>query len=447
MKVEMNKNELAGALVALGKLVCRTSPMQVFKCLRIEAKAGEIRFSTCSLTEQITYKQPIPDGTEEFCGIVSFDEFRDAVRGCRNKMLALESGNGTLTVGERTLCLQTGLEWLTPQIGTQCGRGIMPQGFVEILSTFAPIVNRHEPRAILRGINFSHEGITATNGKELLTLPMYIDVADLTIPLPLALMQSKTSEPGRLDVWEDKSGKTFRIETEHWVWTAKALSGIYPNWQNVVPNEKNLKRSITLTPEDAERLLAFLKKVPDQPPNNETKICQKDGKLCVESNSCGLELSATFIGDWTDSPLWLNRHMLQHLLSQGHNKISTGTGHYPISATGGIGQYIAMPLYPQKTHEQLEGKTETEPIHNEVKEKEMNTETTTINTPATPETAVNPLDELCANIEAFRNKLRLALDESAILARKVKEAQISQKQKERDFIQAKRAIERIRMAI
>ncbi len=307
----------------------------------------------------------------------------------------------------------------------------------------------------MRGINFSHEGITATNGKELLTLPMYIDVADLTIPLPLALMQSKTDEPGRLDVWEDKSGKTFRIETEHWVWTAKALAGIYPNWQNVVPNEKNLKRSITLTPEDAERLLAFLKKVPDQPPNNETKICQKDGKLCVDANSCGLELSATFIGDWTDSPLWLNRHMLQHLLSQGHNKISTGTGHYPISATGGIGQYIAMPLYPQKTHEQLEGKTETEPIHNKAKEKnEMENEHKTVSAGTQTaainhehENATNPLDELCANIEAFRNKLRLALDESAILAKKVKEAQLSQKQKERDFIQAKRAIERIRMAI
>ncbi len=187
MKIEMNKNELTGALVALGKLVCRTSPMPVFKCLRIEAKLNQLRFSTCSLTEQITYKQSIPEETEDFCGIVVFDEFRDAVRSCRNKMLTLESGNRTLTVGERTLSLQTDLEWLSTQIGTHCGQGIMPQGFVEILSTFAPIINRNEPRAILRGINFSREGITATNGKELLNLPMFIDVADLTIPLPLAL--------------------------------------------------------------------------------------------------------------------------------------------------------------------------------------------------------------------------------------------------------------------
>ncbi len=165
MKVEMNKNELAGALVALGKLVCRTSPMQVFKCLWIEAKAGEIRFSTCSLMEQISYRQSIPDGTEEFCGIVNFDEFRDAVRGCRNKMLVLESGNGTLIVGERTLCLQAGLEWLTPQTGTQCGRGIMPQGFVEILSTFAPIVNRNEHERFCAGSTSAMKGSRQPMGK------------------------------------------------------------------------------------------------------------------------------------------------------------------------------------------------------------------------------------------------------------------------------------------
>ena len=41
----------------------------------------------------------------------------------------------------------------------------------------------------------------------------------------------------------------------------------------------------------------------------------------------------------------------------------------------------------------------------------------------------------------------VALDESTLLMRKVKEVQLAQKQKERDFVQAKRAIERIRMAI
>jgi len=62
-----------------------------------------------------------------------------------------------------------------------------------------------------------------------------------------------------------------------------------------------------------------------------------------------------------------------------------------------------------------------------------------------PETNLNPLDDLSASIDAFKLKLKASFEEVTALARKVKEVQIAQKQKERDFIQAKRAIERIRM--
>lgn len=62
-------------------------------------------------------------------------------------------------------------------------------------------------------------------------------------------------------------------------------------------------------------------------------------------------------------------------------------------------------------------------------------------------TSANPLDDLGASIEAFKLKLKAAVEESSVLVRKVKEAQLAQKQKERDFIQARQTIERIRMAI
>ena len=58
-----------------------------------------------------------------------------------------------------------------------------------------------------------------------------------------------------------------------------------------------------------------------------------------------------------------------------------------------------------------------------------------------------PLDELGTAIEELKGKLKAMLDESSALSRKVKEVALQQKQKERDFIQARRAIERIRMAI
>ena len=59
---------------------------------------------------------------------------------------------------------------------------------------------------------------------------------------------------------------------------------------------------------------------------------------------------------------------------------------------------------------------------------------------------LNPLDDLSMAIEAFKAKMKASFDEVASLARKVKEAQIMQRQKERDFVQARRAIERIRIA-
>ena len=61
--------------------------------------------------------------------------------------------------------------------------------------------------------------------------------------------------------------------------------------------------------------------------------------------------------------------------------------------------------------------------------------------------APDPMEELNHGIDELRGKLKLLLDETGVLTRKVKEAVLKQKQKERDFILAKRAIERIKMAI
>ena len=72
---------------------------------------------------------------------------------------------------------------------------------------------------------------------------------------------------------------------------------------------------------------------------------------------------------------------------------------------------------------------------------------TIVRTPEPIQEAVDPMEELNHGIDELRGKLKLLLDETGVLTRKVKEAVLRQKQKERDFILAKRAIERIKMAI
>ena len=66
--------------------------------------------------------------------------------------------------------------------------------------------------------------------------------------------------------------------------------------------------------------------------------------------------------------------------------------------------------------------------------------------PQEPAKELNPLDELTANIEAMKAKLKAMYDESAVMSRKVREVAIAQRQKERDYLQTKRTIERIRTA-
>ena len=65
---------------------------------------------------------------------------------------------------------------------------------------------------------------------------------------------------------------------------------------------------------------------------------------------------------------------------------------------------------------------------------------------AKPEPKLSPMDELTNSVDAFKAKLKDLFDEAAALSRKTREVAIAQRQKERDYLQTKRTIERIRTA-
>ena len=446
MKLEVNRNELTGALIALGKLVCRTSTEAEFKALRIEAGENQVRFSTCSLSEQITFKTECRSEGAFHC-LVGFDEFRDAVRSGRNKVLEIENGDSVLRIGDRTLFPMSGVEWRVPRENEHNTVSELPEGFVSLLSEAAQLVNRNEPRMIMRGINLSREGIISTNGRELLNICVPLNVEDFTIPLPLALMQSRTTESGRLYTWSDNLNNGCRIETEHWTWYAKGLPGNYPNWRQIIPSQNTLVRSVSFLPERVQQLETFLKNVPDQPPHNAVELYQSDpGYLNVLAGEMHISIAAEFTGDWNGVSLMLNKHVLLRLLSEGHTKIEMADNHSPILASGGTGRYVTMPLYQPKPKVAIQTQNQPQTEETKMEHHEMKVVSAPVQTAAPKqEPEANPMEELNSAIESFRLKLRIAWDESSVLARKVKEVQIAQKQKERDFIQAKRAIERIRM--
>ena len=449
MKIEVNKNELERALIALGKLISRMSPIPEHKSLLIECKDGKVCFSTRSPSEQMTFRTACA-GEVEFRCIVGFDEFRDAVRGYRNKVLEIEDNEGTLRVGDRTLFPKSSVEWQVPDEGEHCSVSELPKDFVALFAAASPLVDRNNSRKVLQGINLCREGITATNGRELLNIYVPLNVDVFTIPLPLALMQTKTAETGMLCTWTDRTGKMCRIETEHWVWYVEGLAGNYPNWKQVIPSQKALVRSVSFLPERGQQLEIFLKNVPDQPPHNPVELYQSDpGYLNILAGEMHTSIAAEFIGNWNDVSIKLNKHVLLRLLSEGHTKIEAGDGHFPVLATGGTGRYVTIPLYQPKAQEPKIIQTQTEEPkmeNNEMRVVSAPVQTVVRNPEPVPE-AVDPMEELNHGIDELRGRLKLLLDETGVLTRKVKEAVLKQKQKERDFILAKRAIERIKMAI
>ena len=455
--IEANKSELASAMTALGKLICRTSPLALCKSIKIEAEDRILRLSTCNLTESVSFELET-ESEDEFSCIVGFDEFRDAVKGGRNKTVEIVFEADVLQVGDRHLISARGVEWpdISPKV--EAPSCLLPENVVGMFAKAAQIVDRNEPREILRGINLSADGITATNGKELLNYNTPLELeSSITIPLPLALMQSKATHAGLLFYWPMKDRTGFSLIVGPWRWTVKALAGNYPNWKQVIPEESSLTRSISFLPEAGQELAMFLKNVPDAMPHNAVELADgNDNTLDVRAAGLGTTIEAELKGDWKDS-LFISKTMLLRLLQAGHTKIELGDSFSPILATGGAGRYIAMPLH-QRTPEPVTA-APAEPVieqphTTDQKEREtmIDTNTTVVSAPVQtvapkqePETNLNPLDDLGMAIESFKAKMKASFDEVAALARKVKEAQIAQKQKERDFIQARRAIERIRM--
>ena len=420
MRVE--KKTLNDALRVLGKVVCQTSPVELYRSVRF---VGDVDGIMAMATDGVEVVSVILDAFAEseidFC--VPFKELKDQVRMGRSETIEL---NGTF------------IEF--PELeepSADAVSAILPVNFGELLAQAAPIVDCTGYRRVLHGINLSHAGVTVTDGKQLLHLPCVLSlVKDVTIPFPSALLTAKTSEMGTLLVWD----KFFQIEIGNFSWHGKLLEGQYPNWHGVIPSPESHDYSITLN--EPDKVLDWVKMIPSQKTTNGVELnVMPDGSVtlvsCIQPNF-ELNTQATVTGVQPRAVLTLDREIILRMLLQEYTTFKAHSdGLVPVIASGGAGQYIAMPIRTISKN----------PIPTNKENKEMETENTNVVEPQNAAPVVNPLDELGTAIEDFKLKIKAMFDESMVLSRKVKEVALIQKQKERDFIQARRAIERIRMAI
>ena len=417
MRVE--KRVLNDALRVLGKVVCQTSPVELYRSVRFVGDENGILAMVTDGVEAVSVAvDAFTDAEIDFC--VPFKELKDLVRIGRSETIEL---SGSFIEFPK-------LEEPTEDTIS----AILPVNFGELLTQAAPIVDRTGYRRVLHGINLSHAGVTVTDGKQLLHLPCVLSLAkDVTIPFPSALLASKTSEMGVLQVWD----KFFQIEIGNFKWQGKLLEGQYPNWRGVIPSPESHDYSITL--HEPEKVLNWVKMIPCQKTTNGVELnVMPDGSVtlvsCIQPNF-ELNTSATVTGVQPRAVLTLDREIILRMLLQGYTTFKAHSdGLVPVIASGGSGQYVAMPIRTINKN----------PIQPKQEEKKMEIENNAVEQTAP---VVNPLDELGTAVEEFKLKIKAMFEESTALSRKVKEVALIQKQKERDFIQARRAIEHIRMAI
>ena len=426
MRIE--KKVLNDALRILGKMVCQTSPAKVFRGVRFIGTPGDVLAMATDSVEQVSLRIDAEvEGTEDF--VVEYRALREMVRTAKGSRIELKGRKVEYPAQEAVPADATVVE--------------LPVEFAELLASAAPIINRNEPRAVLRGVNLSKDGITVTDGKQLLNLPCSLALKEsITIPFPSALLAARLHDAGTLAAWTSGNSRLFQITIGDFVWCGKAPSGNYPNWKQVIPADNALDYSITF--HEPKQVIDFLKTVPDHEPYHGIELNVTPEGVSViplDYPDMHLEAIADHAGVRPRAVLVLNKHILLRMLAQGYCTFRANSdGLIPVVAEGGYGRYLAMPIrsIPGKYEKSIQPKQE---------QKKMETTENKVVESNDPVPAASPLEELSSNVEELRSKLKHLLDESGILIRKVKEVTLLQKQKEREFVQTRRRLERIKMAM
>ena len=146
MRVE--KKTLNDALRVLGKVVCQTSPVELYRSVRFVGDENGIRVMVTDGVETVSLTvDAFTDAEIDFC--VPLKELKDLVRIGRSETIEL-----------------TGTFIEFPELeepSADAISAILPVNFGELVSQAASVVDRSNYRRLLQGINLSNAGVTATD--------------------------------------------------------------------------------------------------------------------------------------------------------------------------------------------------------------------------------------------------------------------------------------------
>lgn len=182
--MKITGKKLAEALSALGKLIIRTSPVELHQAISLEARDGQLSLRTVAQDESLTATIPA-EGAADFRHAVHYAKLRELTRNPAGTVTFMELNDGFAAQLECRRKIVThalpvlNIDWPEAEAAPAEAETVaLPENFTALLSEAAPLVNRNEARHQLRGIHLCPEGIAATDGKQLLHLPLDLDVEE-----------------------------------------------------------------------------------------------------------------------------------------------------------------------------------------------------------------------------------------------------------------------------
>ena len=387
---------------------------------------------------------------------------------------------------------------------------VLPTNFTSFLANAQACTSTDPTRKILQGICIAPDGITSSNGQDLYHVPLPLSGLPSAIILNFnRTLCSIRQRWLSLATWKVPEGPTFvAIRGEHFLYVTKSVDGIFPNWRQVVPEAADLDCAITLPEADRELLKRFLELVETKTSEHVALTVEENCLKVIDATGRTVHLNnAEVKGGQLPCTTHVKAEFLLKIVKFGHGTLMMCTrDNRAMKADGGAGFYVFMGcvrevkaakpdvvIEAEAIHQPEEPNVPTtavavtsSPIPQPAKEETTPTalqtqpaalpstvaqitipptqqETSTMQNIATiprvpvipartssinqdDSTNTNPLEEANQCIEALRDEVKGLGDRLNLAGRKLKEALLAHRQKERLYVDTTRKLDRIRQA-
>ncbi len=371
------------------------------------------------------------------------------------------------------------------QAPAQADSTILPNGFANFLLQASSCASDDDKRGALTGVNVSKDGIAGTDGKQLFHLPLPLQLKeDVTLPASKCHAALKGLRWTSLSHWRNATEEwMYAIQGEGFRYAARAIDARYPDYRRIIPAEGQCDAKATLTRESALELLVYLGRIQGC---NCVELAVRPDVVEIDGGESRREaFAASCEGAGLPCRIHINPCYLRQFLKMGFLTMALSSkSPSPIVSSNGTGMYLFMPYaepsctplkagapvvppVPQVNPKPAAADTapsgvpsqaprsQAVPKNTQPKEKSTMPQSTSPSPfiPANPANvpqaivASNPLDETLASLASMREQLSSLESRLLEAGRKIKAALLEQRQKERQYAEANRKLERIRMAV